>query len=147
MDKFLRQILNNKAFTFIELLLALSVVALLLLISVPLKKHLIPSLEERLFLETFHNDLLYVQKIAMASNQAAGIEFRDGYYLVMLGRSHSNYKRIYPKSLDISSNTIKFLSFNHRGTIKQAGTIRFKFKQKTFKYVCPLGKGRCYFEG
>lgn len=146
MARFSRVLRRESGFTFLELLLALSVLSLLLFLSVPVKTKLVSSVEEKLFLETLHNDFLYLQKQAMSRQQFAGIEFREKNYLIRTKYDQTSYIRPYPSSLDMSVNRIKSISFNHKGTIKPAGTIKLKFNNTIYKYICPLGKGRCYFE-
>lgn len=137
---------NNKAFTFLELIVALSILTVLLILAVPIKNNLTNSIKEKMFLETLHNDVLLLQKLSMASQEMLSIDFREDYYTVNLKNIRPNYIRQYPSSLDLSTNKIFKLSFNYKGTIRQPYTFRFKFKNKTYKYICPLGKGRCYFE-
>lgn len=147
MVKLLKEkLINNKGFTFLELIMALSVLTVLLILAVPIKNNLTTSIKEKMFLETLHNDVLLLQKLSMSTQEMLSIDFRTDYYTVNLKNIRPSYIRQYPNSLDISSNKIFKLSFNYKGTIRQPYTFRFKFKNKTYKYICPLGKGRCYFE-
>src|SRR5699024_282305 len=141
-----KQINSSNGFTFIELLLTLFVLSTLLLLAVPIHNQLLKKINERSFLETLHYDVLLLQNTSLVSRNILQLQFFDDHYRVNLGNQYDKYERTYPTHLNIDKNAVNRISFNYKGTIRQPSTFRLIFDNQTYRYICPLGKGRCYFE-
>lgn len=137
---------DQKGFTLLEMLFVLSILSILFLLFFPFQKKSLESFKEKQFLNSFHKDVLYIQNLAMTTTDYVAISFSKEKYYVNRVNQGIIFTRKIPKTLKIKSNTVGSLSFNHKGTIRKPGSIQFQSKDKLYNYICPLGKGRCYFE-
>ncbi|HLS36183.1 MAG TPA: competence type IV pilus minor pilin ComGD [Bacillota bacterium] len=136
--------MKEKGFTLLELLFTLSLVSLLLVLLVPIQSNFIKKMEEKAFFDLFHSDVLYIQNIAMTTPEVVSIHFEKNYYYIERGIRRL-YKRKIPDSITITNNAMEKISFNYLGVIRYPGSILFNNGEEYIEYICPLGKGRCYF--
>lgn len=135
---------GTKGFTLLEMLFVLSVLSIIILLLPPIKHNLLTKERERRFLEILHYDVLYIQSLAMTTDEITFIRFHEDHYVVIQGVQNELYKRIAPDGWSIYMHSLENISFTHKGIIRKPGNIRFKTPHTEYKLVCPLGKGRCY---
>lgn len=134
-------------FTLIEMLIVLTILYLIIIISVPLVTSTFAKVEEKQFLNTFQSDVLYLQNISIGSKDHIRMMFREDHYEI------SNYMknrtliyRDYPDNMSIDARTMKYVSFNDKGSIRYPGVIHMETALKSYRIVFPLGKGRFYVD-
>lgn len=136
---------KHNGFTLLELLIVLSIWSLLVLLSVPILVKNLDEQEIQQFFKVFEHDVLYIQYVATTSaNKEASIHFGNGYYTVRNGSTNQSIRRDFPSNWKIDTRSIQYISFNNKGTIRQAGTIEVETNQSNYSVVFPLGKGRGY---
>ncbi|ASK63205.1 hypothetical protein CFK37_14135 [Virgibacillus phasianinus] len=142
---------NKNGFTLIEVIFVLGALAILLVLSAPIKFAVLDTQKEQQFLTAFENDLLYMQSISYLSKDKVGLEIHADYYKIVVTKNYK-VKDIFQRSIpndwkfDLLTIQDNFISFNSSGTIRQPGTIRLRTNKSMYKIVFPLGKGRCYIE-
>ncbi|WP_176447377.1 competence type IV pilus minor pilin ComGD [Lentibacillus sp. CBA3610] len=133
-------------FTLIEVLFVLAVLSVLILITTPLQLSVLDKKTEERFLETLEMDLLYMQTLAYNSRMTHRLAFLDSERYEIKANNTSILERTVPEGWEIDTRTLKTISFNKKGTIVKSGTFAIKTLTDHYNVVCPLGKGRCYFE-
>lgn len=137
---------NPFGFTMFELIFTLSLLSLLLLLILPLKTKAIQRLEEKIFMETLMNDVLYLQNTQLpTSNPFYYIYFYDEYYDIGMSIFERKARRYYPSHIKLYKNNIGDIIFKRNGTIFKSGRVTFSTEDRFIEFICPLGKGRCYF--
>ncbi|MGP4042342.1 competence type IV pilus minor pilin ComGD [Gracilibacillus sp. D59] len=139
---------NQRAFSLIELLIALSISSIILAVSGSYAMKTYDTLQYKQFIKQFHQDLLYLQQLALS---------QEGNFYLHFERQHNRYQirkggfgtklfvRTYPDHWIVEPNTLKLpIEFSHKGNIKRPGTMQIKTRFHTFYIICPFGKGRCY---
>lgn len=143
--RFLRAVRRNAGFTFMEMLLVLTVVMAVVAISIPAYKGYTERQEERRFFETLLHDIYAVQSESYANVSAGGIVFRgqlDSYDVV-----HNFYGQVevreFPKSVSLAkTSNLTSIYFSKNGSILGSGTIHFDTSMGRRSLVVHLGKGR-----
>lgn len=133
-------------FTLVEMLLVLSLLSIIILLSIPIHHEIVTKEDENRFMQILLFDILYVQNLAMTTSDPVILRFKNDHYVILRQTDQVLYKRTIPSNIIIQTNTLKQISFTSTGTIRKAGTMRFNASTRTFKLICPLGKGRCYSE-
>lgn len=138
--------MTKNGFTLIELLLVLSVFSILTLLVVPLQLTSLNKQEEKHFIETFKNDVLFIQnQSSLNSKDRMHIRFSMNYYLILQGTKPSFAKREFPNGWSLVGVNQE-LHFNETGTIIQPRTIVMYSKDERIAFIFPLGKGRFRLE-
>jgi len=134
---------NQKGFSLLEVLFVLSIVSIIIVLTAPLNLSILERQQEKQFLETFQSDVLYIQNIAMTSDQLAEIVFSEDHYTIQIGKKKTE-KRFFPSGWQVKAEVVPIITFNEYGTIKKSGTVKVRSRQSAYDIVFPLGKGRCY---
>ena len=137
--------MNKNGFTFLEMLIVLSIVALLMILTVPLQFNTLNNLKEEQFIEQLKLDVLLVQNQTShhGVNQMS-IRFHDHYYRVLHGRNPTYADRDYPAGWStIAGQTIRF---KETGTFLEPRRIPMYTPTDRIHFVFTLGKGRFYVE-
>ncbi|MBY7143382.1 prepilin-type N-terminal cleavage/methylation domain-containing protein [Virgibacillus sp. NKC19-3] len=136
---------SQRGFTFVELLLVLSILSILLLLHVPLNISGLQKHQSEQFLETFQYDVLFIQHLATTTtdDKRVYIKFHNESYEMIHGRKTMK-TRYYPDGWEVDPRVMKEISFKSTGTIRQPGRIKMTSKHSTYFVVFPLGKGRGY---
>ncbi|MFC4558801.1 competence type IV pilus minor pilin ComGD [Virgibacillus kekensis] len=137
----------QRGFTMLEVLFVLSVWSIILLLSAPLYFPIMDKYEENNFISTFEMDLLYMQSQSYGSTSYYRMSFPDSRSYEIRKDFHEIVReRTVPKHWHIEGRTLPVISFNKTGTITQPGSFNIITGASEYTVVCPLGKGRCYFE-
>ncbi|HLR62415.1 MAG TPA: competence type IV pilus minor pilin ComGD [Lentibacillus sp.] len=137
----------SNGFTLIEVLFVLVVLSVLILIAAPIQASVLDKKTEESFLETLEMDLLYMQSLSYNSRTNYRLAFPDQDRYVIKSTAHQDIlERKVPEGWTINTRVIKTISFNKNGTIREPGTMAIYTPTTHYNLVCPLGKGRCYFD-
>lgn len=136
---------DEVGFSLLEVLVTLSVLAILLSLSVPTMHSLLAKKNEEKILERMENDILYIQNQAIGSTKNFRIILQENKYIIV-GPDQQSIIRDLPSNWTLDRRKLDSISFNENGTIRKAGTISLKTPNNTYRYVFPLGKGRGYLE-
>lgn len=136
-------------FTFIEMLIVLTILSLLLLISLPTFQDAIHDTEFEYFLKELEQDLHYYQMYAMTNGVSIRFSFAtdgssyrvlDGL-VVVVEKEAPDGVNFLPRSLLL--NELRFLP---NGNVYKAGIIEIQFNGDKYHLVFQLVRGRFYFE-
>lgn len=120
--------LNNRGFTFTELLIVLSITFTVSTGIIFLGNKITDKQIEDNFLRQFTLDLYAVQSHSFNKGTSAQLQFvTRGTEYVALGSSRQLlFRRTLPKGVKLSSNSpLQEISYNKNGAIVQFGTIQF----------------------
>ncbi|HLS08042.1 competence type IV pilus minor pilin ComGD [Lentibacillus sp.] len=137
---------HTNGFTLIEVLFVLGVLSVLVFLSAPLQVSVLDKKTEESFLETLEMDLLYMQSLSYNSRTHYRLTFPDQGRYVIKKNQATILERKVPEGWKIDARTLPTVSFNKNGTIRAPGTLAIKTLSEQYNLICPLGKGRCYFE-
>lgn len=145
--KFQKMEVNKRnGFTLIEMILVLGLISLIILLAAPIKTSVLKIQEEEKFIQTFKEDVLFIQN--QASRRQRGIvyiRFYTNYYIISNGH-HSAHegiiKRDFPKGWEQPISTLKTLQFHESGAMLQPRTIVMYSDEERIVFTFPLGKGR-----
>lgn len=132
-------------FSLLETLVALSILAIILSISVPISHALLGKMTEEKVLEQFQYDVLFLQNQSMVTNDYLRIKLNQNSY-TLIGNKIEPIERKLPSGWRIDQRTLQSISFNENGTIRYAGTIQITAPTNSYIIVFPIGKGRGYIE-
>lgn len=148
MVKFIQlvQMIKQRGFTLLELLIVLGITSILLLLAVPITFNKLNEMEEKQFLNMFKHDVLYTQSLALSSfDDQVRLRIQDDYYEILSGNVNEvKTIRKIPSGWHFNTRTINDIAFKNSGTIRKAGTITVTTPHSTYDIVFPPGKGRCY---
>lgn len=136
--------MKEYGFTLVEMLIALMIISILILLIVPAIFNLMEQQEINDFFNTLDADVLYIQNEALGTRKNVQIIFHKDYYMLIHASEKKEVIRDYPAHLTHDMNGQ--ILFSNSGTVMQPTTLRFKGKNKTYKMIFPLGKGRHYIE-
>lgn len=142
---------RKNGFTFVELLLVLSIV---MVVSAVSYFSLRPYNDKRhldTFMEQLEKDLLFAQMLAMSRQETVRVSFiDDGVYRVITATGEEiMLERHYDEDIiiffwnTIMSKQVKFLD---NGNIQVSGTVKITYKNQMYKLIFHLGKGRFHYE-
>lgn len=137
--------MQKNGFTFIELLLVLSILSMLTFIVMHISFASLHKQYENYFFQTLTEDIRYIQNIALSDRKAhASILFNSSSYEIVIRQdARPSYVRKLPEGWEIKTN-LRSIAFTESGNISQAGTISINSPHNQFKVVFPLGKGSYY---
>lgn len=136
---------NNNGFTFIELLAFISVIAIFLLLTVPYQTQIVQKLQEQLFIQQLHQDVLFIQNQSAYSITKPSLRFYDDHYRLLQGLYPMMEKREYPPGWTIIS-TDRTFQFVETGTLLRPRIITMASPDEWVSFIFPLGKGGFYVE-
>lgn len=134
---------NNQGFTISEMMLSLSIWAILLLTFLPLSHRTYTSLENKWMIKQFQSDVQVAQRMNMEHSPYFFFFLtEEGYYLFDSIDKKVIYERHLPGDWKIRPQTITSpIRFNHEGTIRNPGTIRMVSSQTEYLITFPFGVG------
>jgi competence protein ComGD len=143
------QVKNNRGFTLVEMLLVLSIVSIIGSLVFVNMSSAYESKKINHFMEQFYIDLLYAQEYAMSHGFDVKIHFREGHYEIR-GSSYNDptiLKRTYEEDIRIDVMTVSNpVLFKKSGNIQKPGAIFIGYKERRFRVMFQLGRGRIYYE-
>lgn len=141
---------NEKGFTFVELLIVLSITLLLGAIVFSYGERGLKNKEIDHYFDQLINDSLYIQTYAVNKKVKTSIEFNVSTHQYTAKNLASNeilFKRAMPVSLKISnSSTVRKIAYNEKGNASYAGRIICEYingQKEVFVYI---GSGRVYIK-
>lgn len=120
---------SSKGFTFIELLIAISVIGILTLISVPTFRTIQPTLQLSGVSRELISDLRYAQQITVTEQVEYCVLFfptDKKYQIIRCGGTQPIKEKIFPdeiQTVTVSGFTNNEVRYNPYGAVKEAGTI------------------------
>ena len=138
---------KQQGFTLIEVIVAFSIFAILILLTVPSTYSLLEKKTEEKILKLFQYDILYLQNKSMANGTQdyLRLELNQDSYTITDTKNELVVREL-PHGWEIDPRNLKTISFNHNGTIRFAGTIEILSPKNRYTVTFPIGKGRGYIE-
>ncbi|MBO9129667.1 competence type IV pilus minor pilin ComGD [Bacillus sp. 165] len=140
---------SEDGFTLLEMLLVLFVVSLL---SGLAYVNLIPLYEGKKaeqFFEQLNEDILFMQELAMSTSERTNLQWFPQSHRYIIQQTYEEgplLSRYYDKKIRVDLHTFpSIMTYSGKGNINRGGTIYVYYKQKTYKIVFQLGKGRFYY--
>jgi len=137
---------NERGFTFSEVVIALAVLSILLLVVGRGVFHLSEKTLTNSFIHQLKSDISYAQARAMDQHEFVWVTFD------VLNDRYSIYSptfridRKLPNYAEITFSNLAHLKFNQYGNSSHSGTIHFTCFETKYKFVVLLGMGRFYVE-
>jgi len=133
-------LLKYRAFSFLELLIAIAILGVLMSVAVlPIQK-LISTYQEKIFFNQLLYDIDAIRDTTRLNHSDGQIDFLNDYYEIKIS-GQSPVQKSYPKFLSLQSGGS--LAFAVTGVPKKAGTITFYNKKgKIFQIVLAPVTGR-----
>nr|WP_289036702.1 competence type IV pilus minor pilin ComGD [uncultured Allobacillus sp.] len=141
---------NQKGFTLIEILVVLSII--IILSHFYLLGHNQKPAEQTLeqFLETFENDLFYLQQYTMTNQIIPQLFFDPSNHIYSIRHASLGQpllERKFRKDIRIQLNNFKNpLTFSTRGNLSSPGTFFIHFGEDKYELRFQFGKGQFYVE-
>lgn len=138
--------MNKKnGFTLLEVLIVLGIWSSLMLLVTPSIHARVHEQQEKTFLETFEFDLLYMQRLATLTKDYVHLRLRGDKYVIFQGTHDTTVLiRHIPPGWKINLKSLKAISFDSNGRVREPITIEITTNHSLYKVVFPLGKGRAY---
>lgn len=138
---------NQKAFTLIEALLALTITGIIYLISAPTFIKLYDHMKLNQATSVLQSDLHYVREYNMMPIQGSTLSIRifhkQNYYVIIQNNSKIKIKRQFPPGISIpsvSANTTD-LTFNNLGHVSNGKTMTIQSEHFKKNIVFSIGTG------
>ncbi|MBR7554204.1 competence type IV pilus minor pilin ComGD [Allobacillus sp. GCM10007491] len=141
---------NQEGFTLIEILVVLSII--LILSHFYLLAHSQKPTKQTMdqFLETFENDLFYLQQYTMTYQIIPQLFFDPSNHMYTIRHASLDQpllERKYRKDIRIQLNNFKNpLTFTTRGNLSSPGTFFIHFGEQIYELKFPFGKGQFHVE-
>ena len=136
---------NDRGFTLLESMLALSVLTVATFFSFQLLQALHQETTETLFIRHLQRELMVLQMQAKAENKNVTLSFFSTYYEKRDGDTMTRYD--YPENIRyMNTSNIQTISMNPKGNIRKFGTLYFKSGLKTYRLRLQIGKGRLLYD-
>ncbi|WP_180232832.1 competence type IV pilus minor pilin ComGD [Bacillus sp. AFS055030] len=139
---------NSFGFTFVEMLLVLSIMILLLILPINQVRKIEDDQKLTLFIQMLQNDIFLAQRNANIKQIPTRIIFYQNKYEMEDNLLNSPVViRKFDKSINITFLTLKPpLRFNSDGNISSSGTISIKYKNAEYIVTFYLGSGRFKYD-
>ena len=138
---------QNHGFSYLEMLVVISVLMMVVAISVPFYQNTLTRVEEKNFFRLLEQDMLWLQSASITSiKKPKFVIFPDqNFYELFEGADKLIIRRSYPSSIKVTLETFKIpFYFSSSGVPSQPGTFTVSIGQQKFKVTFPFGKGRFY---
>ncbi len=138
----------QRGFTLTETLVVLSAFMILASVTVFSLKPQNTRLEEKKFFKQLKADLYYAQNYAISHQHEVSVivipnQYR--YYMILSYGEKPIVDRNYSTNFYITEGTMPlYFKFQHDGNVNQFGSIIIHSKNKIFRLVVLIGKGRFY---
>jgi competence protein ComGD len=144
------KVARNDGFTFIEMLLVLTAITVLMAVSFPSLNSVMKQKTEMYIITQLRHDLLYAQQYAMTHKTSVAVTFAENhpeYRITEMKSEKTILKRSISSEWKFQLTTLTMpLIFLENGNINKAGSLLLKRKDRTYKIVFLLGKGRFYVQ-
>ena len=139
---------NSFGFTFVEMLLVLSIMILLLILPINQVRKIEDEQKLTLFIQMLQNDIFLAQRNAIIKQIPTRIIFYQNKYEMEDNLLNPPVViRNFDKSINITYLTLKPpLRFNSDGNISSSGTISIKYKKAEYIITFYLGSGRFKYD-
>jgi competence protein ComGD len=141
---------RDRGFTFTEMLLVLSAITVLMAVFLPSLSSLARKKTETYIITQLRNDLLYAQQYAMTHKTPVAVTFsesRPEYRMMEMKTRKTIFIRTLPNSWKFQLTTLTMpLLFLENGNVNKAGALLLKRKDRAYKIIFLLGKGRFYVQ-
>ncbi|WP_312092220.1 competence type IV pilus minor pilin ComGD [Niallia sp.] len=138
---------NQRGFTLVEMLVAVSLLVVLSSLSVFLVTSQQTSLNEDYFITQLEADLYYAQAYAIANQQQLQVKIYttiNRYNIRGDVKTGNIVDRYYDKEIVfINESTLSF-TINSSGNFSKFGTYEFRIGKQAYKLTIQIGKGRFY---
>ncbi|WP_203246921.1 prepilin-type N-terminal cleavage/methylation domain-containing protein [Sporosarcina beigongshangi] len=117
---------NESGFTFLEMILVLSVVSLVTFIILPIGDKWIRSASEEDGLQAFVAAIHNIQAYSMANNVATRLDFKNSgtMYITLVPGKREFVRTTFPMGMRLSdSSSMKAVEFQPNGDIVRSGTL------------------------
>lgn len=135
---------TNKGFTFIEMLLVLTIILMILLVTTQFGYRQWTIHESDLYMEQLLKDIQYVQSLAERTHLPSSIVFvpknNQLYYDVYNGNVVVKELAL-PKQITLITSGMNKLYFNGNGAASESKQIRFQADQKKYRIIVYIGEG------
>lgn len=142
--------MDNRGFTFVEVLLVLTAFLMLMAIGFTFPAKLIKQQEANHFLNRFQHDVLYLQSLNMYETSSAFMTISPQNHQYTIHKSDTAellVKRNIPENWTVHLRTLSQpVMYSSNGTIKNPGSLVIETEEDSYKIVFPFGKGRSYIE-
>lgn len=139
----------NKGFTFIEILIVLTVLSIMLIFSIFILRSYSEYMEKRNFIEQLQADLYYLHAYALNNKEAVTVRFSPTgrQYEALSGRPEETIiKKSIPEAIQIVESNIPVFTITPQGTVSNFGKIVFQHHDTRFSLVFYIGRGRFQIE-
>src|SRR5690625_7730339 len=124
---------SEEGFTLLEMLVVLSILAIILLLFTALPQVRIEEEPLETFLETFEQDIFYLQQLTMTHQTRPSLLFSPSTHRYYITHSSMTIERSYDPDIQLRLNTIPNpFSFTTRGYTRQPGTFYVDYEDKTY---------------
>ncbi|MFB7140305.1 competence type IV pilus minor pilin ComGD [Gottfriedia sp. NPDC056225] len=139
---------NSPGFTFIELLLVLTIMMMLLILPISQVRKVEDEQKLSLFIQMLQNDIFLAQRNAILKQMPTRIIFYQKKYEIQDNLLNPPVViRNFDESIMITYLTLKPpLRFNSDGNISNFGTISIKYKKIEYIVTFYLGSGRFKYD-
>lgn len=138
--------MRQGGFTFLEMLLVLSIVSILSVVTYFNVAPLYEKQKVEQFLKQFSQDILYMQQLAINRRNHHILRWfpeKHMYSISESGKERSILLRKYEDDIQIDLNTFPNpMTYNASGNINKGGTIVLSYRKRTYEIVFQLGRGR-----
>lgn len=145
-----RLIHNQNGFTLLEALLVLSIVSVMSLVLIT---NIVPIYHKKvieIFLDQFEKDMLLAQQYAIVHEEPVYILFNGDqfqYSLEVNDLATPLLKRNYHPEISLEGGTLtNRVTYISNGSIQKSGAMYISYKNRKYKVIFYLGKGRIRIE-
>lgn len=141
---------TERGFTFIELLLVLTVFTIITLIILPIGDKWIQETSEEAALQSFIASVYSLQSYAIANDVYTQMQFRDSgtMYISSAPGKGVLSRNVFPKGMRVaSSSPLSEIGFHHDGDIVKSGTLTIQTSSRVIQIRFQFQRGRMIISG
>ncbi|WP_436859905.1 competence type IV pilus minor pilin ComGD [Staphylococcus caeli] len=141
--------LIKPAFTYLEMLLVLSIITIILYIQLNLNPvNIITNNSEQHQIRHLIMQFEYLKSKAIKDNQSIALVFNDFSSKIIVNEQYlkNNPLTLPQKSYILPQTNIKFITFDKSGNINRFGSLYIKFNESTYRIIFHIEKGRIRYE-
>jgi competence protein ComGD len=141
---------TERGFTFIELLLVLTVFTIITLIILPIGDKWIQETSEEAALQSFIASVYSLQSYAIANDVYTQMQFRDSgtMYISSAPGKGVLSRNVFPKGMRVaSSSPLAEIGFHHDGDIVKSGTLTIQTNNRMIQIRFQFQRGRMIISG